>query len=95
MPYEQFFDDDVYFVLDQHAKLDFYSVSSLKQQSTGRYVAPLRNITVKSLLFVEYQFSWFSWVGWSTKLRIQQTMKLGKQFSYAVLEWPRLSGPAA
>jgi len=34
-------------------------------------------ITVKSLLFVGYQFSW---VGWSTKLRFQQTMKLGKQF---------------
>ena len=37
-------------------------------------------ITVKSLLFVGYQFSWFSWVGWSTKLRIQQTMKHEKQF---------------
>ena len=33
--------------------------------------------TVKSLLFVGYQYSW---VGRSTKLRIQQTMKLGKQF---------------
>jgi hypothetical protein len=27
MPYEQFLDNDVYFVLDQHAKLDFYSVN--------------------------------------------------------------------
>jgi hypothetical protein len=36
--------------------------------------------TVKSLLFVWYQFLWFSWVGWHTKLRIQWTMKLGKQF---------------
>ena len=26
-------DDEVRFVLDQHAKLDFYSVSTLKQQS--------------------------------------------------------------
>ena len=54
----------------------------------------------RSLLFVGYQFSWFSCVSWSTKLRIQQTMKLGKQFDIdilanAVLEWPQLSGPAA
>jgi hypothetical protein len=33
-------DDDVRFVLDQHAYLDFYSASSLKQQSADRYVAP-------------------------------------------------------
>ena len=31
-------------VLDQHAELDFYSVSSLKQQSAGRHVTPLRHI---------------------------------------------------
>jgi hypothetical protein len=31
-------DDEVRFVLDQYAKLDFYSVSSLKQQSAdGQY----------------------------------------------------------
>jgi len=49
MPIQQFFsyiswreqvnfqsdDDEVHFVLDQHAELDFYSVSSLKQQSAG------------------------------------------------------------
>ena len=34
-------DDEVRFVLDQYAELDFYSTSSLKQQSTGRHVAPL------------------------------------------------------
>jgi hypothetical protein len=33
--------DDVLIVLDQHAELDFYSASSLKQQSSGRHVAPL------------------------------------------------------
>ena len=32
------------FVLDQYAELDFYSASSLKQQSTGRNVAPLEHI---------------------------------------------------
>ena len=37
-------DNDVSFVLDQHAELDFYSASSLKQQSAGRYNAPLRYI---------------------------------------------------
>jgi hypothetical protein len=39
-----FNDDDVRFVLDQHAELDFYSASSLKQQSEGRHVAPLGHI---------------------------------------------------
>ena len=37
-------------------------------------------VTAKSLLFVGYKFSWFSWVGWSTKLRIQRKMKLVNQF---------------
>ena len=32
--------DEVRFVLDQHAELGFYSASSLKQQSTGRHVVP-------------------------------------------------------
>ena len=32
------------FVLDQHAYLDFYSASSLKQQSADRHVAPLGHI---------------------------------------------------
>jgi len=37
----QWNDDDVRFVLDQHAELYFYSASSLKQQSAGRHVALL------------------------------------------------------
>ena len=37
-------DDEVRFVLDQHAELDFYSASSMKQQSAGRHVAPLGHI---------------------------------------------------
>ena len=55
MPSEQYFshimvrtsyilcddDDDVYFVLDQHAELDIYSASSLKQQTVDRHVTPL------------------------------------------------------
>jgi hypothetical protein len=52
VPIQQFFsyinfqwdDDEVRFVLDQHAELDFYSASSLKQQSAGRHVAPLGHI---------------------------------------------------
>jgi hypothetical protein len=40
----QWDDDEVHFVLDQHAELDFYSASSLKQQSAGRHVAPLGHI---------------------------------------------------
>ena len=38
--------------------------------------------TVKSFLFVGYQFSW---VGRSTKLRIPRAMKLGKQFDICIL----------
>jgi hypothetical protein len=38
--------DEVRFVLEQHAGLDFHGASSLKQQSTGRYVAPLGHIIV-------------------------------------------------
>ena len=37
-------DDEVRFVLDQHAKLDFYSASSVKQQCVDGHVAPLRHI---------------------------------------------------
>ena len=37
-------DDVVRFVLDQYAELNFYSASSLKQQSADRIVAPLRHI---------------------------------------------------
>jgi hypothetical protein len=40
----QWDDDEVRFVPDQHAELDFYSASSLKQQSTVRHVAPLGHI---------------------------------------------------
>jgi hypothetical protein len=40
----QWNDDGIRFVLDQHAELDFYSASSLKQQSAGRHVAPLGRI---------------------------------------------------
>jgi len=42
--YIQWNDGDVSFVLDQHAELDLYSASSLKQQSAGRQVAPLAHI---------------------------------------------------
>ena len=40
----QWNDDEVRFVLDQHAELNFNSVGSLKQQSVGRHVAPLGHI---------------------------------------------------
>jgi hypothetical protein len=40
----QWDDDEVHFVLDQHAELDFFGASSLKQQSAGRHVAPLEHI---------------------------------------------------
>jgi predicted alpha/beta hydrolase len=40
----QWDDDEVCFVLNQHAELDLYSASSLKQQSAGRHVVPLGHI---------------------------------------------------
>ena len=40
----QWDDDEIRFVLDQHDELDFYSVSSLKQQSVGRRVTLLGHI---------------------------------------------------
>jgi hypothetical protein len=51
-------DDEVRFVLDQHALLDIYSASSLKQQSTDRHIAPADSDTLswfranQSLLFL-------------------------------------------
>jgi hypothetical protein len=41
MSWREQVDDDVHFVLDQQAKLNLYSVSSLKQQSADRYIAQL------------------------------------------------------
>jgi hypothetical protein len=38
--------DEVRFVLDQHAEMDFDSASSLKKQSAGRHVAPLGHINL-------------------------------------------------
>jgi hypothetical protein len=35
-------DDDVQYVLDQHALLDLNTASSMKQQFTGRHVAPFQ-----------------------------------------------------
>jgi hypothetical protein len=40
----QWDDDEVRLVLDQDAELEFYTASSLKQQSVGRHVAPLGHI---------------------------------------------------
>ena len=37
-------DDEVRFVLDQYTWLDFYSASSLKQQSADRHVATVGHI---------------------------------------------------
>ena len=39
-------DDEVRFILDHNAELDFYSANSQKQQSACRHVAPLGHIIV-------------------------------------------------
>ena len=53
--YVQWDDDKVCFVLEQHAKLDFYGTSSLKQQSADRHVATLRHIILipSQLIFAQ------------------------------------------
>jgi hypothetical protein len=38
----QWDDDDFYFVLDQHAKSDFYCASTLKQHSADRHVLSIQ-----------------------------------------------------
>ena len=40
----QWNDDEVGFVQDQHAQLDFYIASSLKQQSVDRHIATIGHI---------------------------------------------------
>jgi len=40
----QWYDDEVRFVLDQYANVDFYSVNSLKQQFADRQVTHIRHI---------------------------------------------------
>jgi hypothetical protein len=40
----QWDDEEVHFVLDQYAESDFYSTSSLNQQSVDRHVTLLRHI---------------------------------------------------
>ena len=59
----QWDDDEVRFVLDQHAELDLYSASSLKQQSVGRHVAPLWHVILipSQPVFAQYKFSSLSW----------------------------------
>ena len=37
-------DDDIRFILDQHAELDLYSASSLKQQSAGDHYKVIRHL---------------------------------------------------
>ena len=48
--YTQRDDDNVRFVLDQHAQLNFSSASSLKHQSTGRHVALLELLRIKPMI---------------------------------------------
>jgi hypothetical protein len=42
--YSAVYDCRMMVLFDQHAELDFYSASSLKQQSAGWHVAPLGHI---------------------------------------------------
>ena len=45
-------DDNICFLLGQHADLDFYSSSSLKKQPTGRHVALLWHMILSQPVFV-------------------------------------------
>jgi hypothetical protein len=59
----QWDDDEVHFVLDQHAELNFYSVSSLKQQFADRHVAPLGHIILIPCQPVLVNSLWFDPTG--------------------------------
>jgi len=48
-------DDDVRFVLDQHAELDFYSASLLKQQSTPQIDMSLHSDTLPPCMLIQRQ----------------------------------------
>ena len=55
--------DDIRFVLVyQHAKLDFYSVSSLKQKSTDRHVAPFGHIILISSCVLSREATFTSYI---------------------------------
>ena len=59
------------FVLDQHAKLDIYSASTLKRQSTVRNVAPLGHIIVtpsQPVFALNYQCFVLNWETANTNL---------------------------
>ena len=45
----QWKDDEVRFVLDQQAELDFYNASLLKQESTDKYIASLGHIILNPI----------------------------------------------
>jgi hypothetical protein len=47
----QWNDDEVRFLLDQHAELDFYSASSLKQQFVDISVSPFLCIILESTIY--------------------------------------------
>jgi hypothetical protein len=58
--------DDVRLILDQHALFDFYSVSSLNQQSVGRHVASPRHIILIPNSWNIAQCNLFSpWHSWN------------------------------
>jgi hypothetical protein len=59
------------FVLDQHAKLDIYSASTLKQQSMVRNVAPLGHIILtpsQPVFALNYQCCVLNWETANTNL---------------------------
>ena len=47
----QLYHDDVRFIQDQHAYVGFVSASSLKQQSTGKHIAPRGHIILNPTIF--------------------------------------------
>ena len=65
-------DDDICFVLDQHAQLDLYSASSLKQQSANRHVAPLKthypDLKPTNVFLFLLNATWFSGEATNTNL---------------------------
>jgi hypothetical protein len=79
----QWNDDDVRFVLDQHAELDFYCASSLKQQSAGWHVTPLGHII---LILSQPVFALSRlWAVWSGQTKDYEIGTLYMQIQLSVL----------
>jgi hypothetical protein len=84
-------DDDARFVLDQHAVLDFYNASSLKQQSAGRHGAPFEHIIPipSNTSQCSYSFVLGAYLTYLCKIRCQNSPRVDMPLHSNTLFWFR------